>query len=302
MKLIETILRDVTDSNIPLSDILSKCKILANILKNKDLETWIDNELNGYDSELDLPDYRILNIDAKGNFRNIAYNLTSLIAPVSLDKEYKLWAEKAYIRESISSIEDISKSGESIVRIQWPPDLIALLQRKEIVQNFTIMDAWQEITRGQLLRILSTVRTKILDFILDLKSNIPELESFDFTSSSNNTQQEIASQVISNNFENVTGNVAVGSKEFKQEVIINKFDFDALKTELLKLGIPENNIDELKKAIEEDGEIAKKNTLGKNVSIWIGKILAMGGQLFKDIGLSVASKLIIELIQNYYGF
>ncbi len=286
MKLIETILRDVTDSNIPLSDILSKCKILANILKNKDLETWIDNELNGYDSKLDLPDYRILNIDAKGNFRNIAYNLTSLIAPVSLDKEYKLWAEKAYIRESISSIEDISKSGESIVRIQWPPDLIALLQRKEIVQNFTIMDAWQEITRGQLLRILSTVRTKILDFILDLKSNIPELESFDFTSSSNNTQQEIASQVISNNFENVTGNVAVGSKEFKQEVIINKFDFDALKNELLKLGIPENNIDELKKAIEEDGEIAKKNTLGKNVSIWIGKILAMGGQLLR-IGLAV---------------
>ena len=304
MKLIETILLEITDSSIPLSDILRKFKILANILKNEQLEKWIEHELNGYDDISKLPDYRIIHINAKGIFRNSAYQLTSHIAPISLDEKYKFWAETAYIREPIISIENLANNDDPTVKAQWPPDLIAFLQDKELVQGYYLMDAWQEISIGQLLSILNIVRTKVLDFILELKSSIPELENFDFTSTSNDNQQKIASQVTSNYFGDFTGNIAIGSTGITQKIDtnINKSDISALKTELSKLGIPESDLLELEKAIKQDKDIVESNTLGKNVSNWIGKILAKGGQLFKGISLSVVSKLITELILKYYGF
>ncbi len=89
MKLVEVILQETTNSSIPLSDILRKSKILANIFKNHELETWIDCELNGYKDDLLLPDYRKFAIHAKGTFRNIAYQTTAIIPPSCLDEKYR---------------------------------------------------------------------------------------------------------------------------------------------------------------------------------------------------------------------
>lgn len=68
MSLLREIQNDAVNSSVNVSDLLRKCKILAYRLGNEDFKSWVDSELNGYDSEDLLPDYRILYVGSKGYF------------------------------------------------------------------------------------------------------------------------------------------------------------------------------------------------------------------------------------------
>ena len=67
-----TLLRDIQDaainSEIDISTVLWQCKVLAVRLGNENFKNWVDQELNGYKIIDNLPDYRILSVDSKGDF------------------------------------------------------------------------------------------------------------------------------------------------------------------------------------------------------------------------------------------
>ena len=52
----------------PLTVVLRQCILLANQLKTPLLKTWAMQELNGYPNPKDVPEYRIINAGALGNF------------------------------------------------------------------------------------------------------------------------------------------------------------------------------------------------------------------------------------------
>ena len=185
----------------------------------------------------------------------------------------------------------------------WPPDLIAYLQDKPILDGWILDSAWQSISKGQILDILSTIRTKILDFILALNKEIPELKTLKLSSVSNPDQQQKATQIFHNHFGEITGNLAIGSNDISQNINLNipSHDIDALKKELSKLGISEDYLEMLDEAIAKDGNNHEKNSFGENVSIWLCKVLSMGKKLFGKVSISVASKLIVDLLLNYYS-
>lgn len=200
MDIVETILRESSDSNISLSDILRKCKILSNILKIGVLESWVDNELNGYDESAEVPQYRRLRIIAEGKFSLFTHTIRKQIPQNTLDEKYRHWASRAVVRQSVDSISNLVILENENLAILWPPDLIAYLQDKPIIDGWILDSAWQSISKGQLLDILSSVRTKVLDFVLALKEEIPELEKFDLSSTTNQEQQLKATHVITNLF------------------------------------------------------------------------------------------------------
>jgi transposase InsO family protein len=47
-----------TDDKQSITILLRKCLILAGQLKNERLKTWVNQELNGYDSPETVPEYR----------------------------------------------------------------------------------------------------------------------------------------------------------------------------------------------------------------------------------------------------
>lgn len=49
--------RDALDRTIHITDLLRKALLVSRKLKIKDLEEWLNGELNGYDNTL-IPDYR----------------------------------------------------------------------------------------------------------------------------------------------------------------------------------------------------------------------------------------------------
>ena len=68
MSLLREIQNDAVNSNVKVSDLLRKCKILAYRLGNNDFKSWVEFELNGYSKIEILPNYRVLKVNSKGHF------------------------------------------------------------------------------------------------------------------------------------------------------------------------------------------------------------------------------------------
>jgi hypothetical protein len=66
--LLDDIIDLATDDKQSIAVLLRKCIILASQLKNEQLKSWANKELNGYDPDDNLPPYRTLKTLAKGNF------------------------------------------------------------------------------------------------------------------------------------------------------------------------------------------------------------------------------------------
>src|SRR5258706_7481712 len=67
MSLLREIQDAATDQSTNTATLLRKCKILAVRLGNEEFKQWIDNELNGYKTIEELPEYRIIETGSYGD-------------------------------------------------------------------------------------------------------------------------------------------------------------------------------------------------------------------------------------------
>lgn len=107
-------------------------------------------------------------------------------------------------------------------------------------------------------------------------------------------------------FQGVLGNIA-NSGELTQNLelsinAISKGDFESLQNALKKLGIEQDDINELKAAVESEPETTKSEKFGEKVSAWIGKMIQKAASGSWDIGIAVAGNILATVITKYYGF
>ena len=61
-------LASCSSKDIDLSSLLRKCKILSARLNHHEFKVWVEKELNGYESDEELPSSRIMKVMSKGHF------------------------------------------------------------------------------------------------------------------------------------------------------------------------------------------------------------------------------------------
>ena len=100
--LLDEIIELLGDESGSLADALLKTKILLHQIGRKELVQWVNNELNGYPDDSDVPSYRIVPSHVVGNVSNLAWRSASQPLPIQhLDKEYRAHLEKAELRQSL---------------------------------------------------------------------------------------------------------------------------------------------------------------------------------------------------------
>jgi hypothetical protein len=170
MKLISEII-DILSSDKPnLTNALIKTKVLLHRLGQKNLIGWVNSELNGYKDDDDLPPYRILPATVLVNATNIAWQATRHQIPLGhLDDKMRESLEMARFQQSIGVLEELANSkGDSIVS-RIPMEWIPLLN-KGLANDFQIQSAWCEISKTALTQTLVEVRSRLLDFMLELNN------------------------------------------------------------------------------------------------------------------------------------
>ena len=170
------LIRDIAGNNISLENALLRLKIITYSLNNLSLQKWIENELRGYKIDDEIPQYR------KGIAYNIRYsgingNFTVKSVPLSesfFTDEIKKILRERKITNGIGTIEHNLSNKMSYDLIEFAPMVYSA--SKGGIQCYTLE---QVVNKASLENILSNVKIKLIDILLDLETTFGELDQLD---------------------------------------------------------------------------------------------------------------------------
>lgn len=296
MGIIKELIDELSQSKTPLTDILIRSKVLAHRLKNEKIKDWINDELNGYQSE-ELPNYRILPCRVMGSVNNGIINRKNIPLPLyHLEKGIKDVLEKIHLYQSISTLEEISKNHDSEVISRVIPIELYNHISSVFSDGFVVEYAQCEVSRIQIIQVLTSIRSKLLDFLMDIDDIVEDENSI------NPTEIEQAKSMFNSAVFGDNATIIVGNHN-QQKVTnhINKGNFNELEKILKDNGVADADIEELKTVIDTETPDDNAKTFGSKVNEWTKKMLGKAVDGTWKVGIAVAGKLIADALWAYYG-
>lgn len=299
--LLDEIIETLSDENGTLNSALLKTKVLLHSLGKKELVAWVTNELKGYPDE-NVPDYRIIGAEVHGHVTSVAWQVTDYVLPIMhLTKQQQDSLTTFPCTMSISSIEESiknyrSKGSSSRLIRSLPPEYGPLFQ-KVLSRGTNIMSAWCEINMMNVERILPEVRSRLLDFALELRDvvgiDVSEKELVD-KAAMVDTEKLFTTAVYG------TGNTIIIGSHSIQAITNQKDDIEGLIQTIGKLGFQQIELNELRQAVLEDKSEGKVPdiTEGKTAK-WFSKAIKGAGKEAVKAGVDVVSSVIVKAIKAY---
>lgn len=303
MKLISEIIEILSSDTGKLSDALIKTKVLLHKIGHKELVPWVNSELNGYHDRKSVPEYRVLPAQVLVNASNGAYRVTSHHIPMShLDEKHRESLETARMDQSLAVLEKFTEKDDSHLQAHIPMESYGILG-KGLGNYYQIESAWSEISHTSVLQILIQVRSRLLDFVLELNDQLP----------SELNEEEVKERIDSVDAGNLFNSaifgdnttILVGSSNTQSVSNITiKGDFNALAKTLEKNGISDSDITALKEAIDQDSSIINNDSkeFGPAVKSWLQTMLSKAVAASWNIELGVASSLLATALNSFYGW
>lgn len=303
MKLISEIIEILSSDTGKLSDALLKTKVLLHKIGQKELVPWVNSELNGYPDRSSVPDYRVLSAQVLVNASNGAYRVTSHHIPMGhLDDKYREAIETARMDQSLAVLEKFTENDNGHLRAHIPMESYGVLG-KGLDNYYQIEDAWSEISHTSVLQILIQVRSRLLDFVLELNDQFPAEMNDDQVKeriNSMDTKNLFNSAIFGNNT-----TILVGSSNSQTVTNINvKGDFKALSQALEKSGVSTVDISSLKEALDLDLSIVNSDSkeFGPAVKSWLQMMLSKAVETSWNVELGIASSLLATALNSFYGW
>jgi hypothetical protein len=260
---IDGIIQDLVNPEKQLKDTFLKVQVLSFKLKNDRLKIWVDSELNGYVGK-DFPDYRIIPSAVYGDliqnrgFGGFATRNNTVLPIEFLDKEIVKGLITINVTSTVSEIERmISENGSYQINI---PHIIQGEISKVLANGWKVDAAWQIMSLNSLEGILSSIKSNLLTFLLELNQEIGNNENYSIMDNKKKVEN-----LFDKTIGNITGetvNVQIGNKNIKT---ISKGDNANLNIAQGEIIEQELNID-IKNNLEEFSKLLKKNleNLGLN--------------------------------------
>jgi hypothetical protein len=304
VELIDRIIDLLSGDKPNLTEALVKTKVLLYKLGRQDLSEWVNNELNGYPADSPVPEYRVVTATVKGNLVNIAWSMPDQPLPtMHLEKKWRERFVDLKIRESIASIEQLAAGNTSSGRltVTIPPEAHELFEKA--IQDFHIQRAWSEIGHGAMTGIVTAVRSRLLDFVLELGGRVRDIATDE------DLRRVGAAPEITKLFNNMVlgdhATVMVGNYGHQHVISVNAAgDFAGLSKLLSDHGVSEADILALRNSIEADrGDPSlSKGDFGKNVRAWLGSMFQKAVDTSWAIELGIVGNLLTDALKSYYGW
>lgn len=282
--------------------LLRKCRVLSARIRNEQLKLWVTYELDGYKKVDDLPDYRITKASSKGHFSGYGGSgLKNAEIPVGcIPKEYHKALYDVNLMSGIATYCDLLRQddGSGSFQIPWPSEFYSVFG-DNIYQNMNLIQAWQDLPRGVIVNLVETVKTRVLNFALELESEYPDAGESEPEQA---PPAEKVTQIFNNYISGSVGNIASGSNQVHQsnDVKIDQGNFDDLIKyfELNKVSV--EDLGELEEAVSAEPN-SNEGKFGPKVSSWFGKMASKAASGAWKIGTSSATAVLTEGLKKYYG-
>lgn len=291
MSLVNDLITEVVDPSSDLSQVLRKARVLASELRSEELRVWAEAELSGYKDKDALPDYRVSTATNLGNFvGSFGMRGSGINIPLStLPEKWREPLSKLELRSGVAALQEMFRSEG--YKEQWNADNVAAVS-KDIYEGMNMISAWKVIPKARVASVLDAVRNRLLNFLLDLKEQHPEVEAAGV-----NLQSIPKEDVRVNVVNNIYGghNVLASGGMVHQQVHqgVEPGDLASLLSALREASLPEELISELSVAIKDD-EPVRKGGIGPRVSRWLAKV---GEKMVTNTATAFATQALIQ----YYG-
>lgn len=182
------IIRDIAQDNITIENALQRLLVISYTLDNLKLQEWIESELNGYSSISIMPDYRK---QVAYMIRYSGYNGNTLVKRQPLpefyfDRELQEILKSRVIKDGVNIIEDTVKNEKEVI--------FNLVDFAGIISKNTggmiqCLSLEQVISKTSFLHILSNVKTKLIQILLDLEKEFGSLDNLDIDVSGKSNEE-----------------------------------------------------------------------------------------------------------------
>ena len=184
MSPIEQIIDELTDMSKSLMGPILKTKVFASRIGNQEIADWADKEATGYRDQSDcVPGYRATRPVFKSTYSQATVMKTDVPLPMTIfDDEIGKLLFKPREEPSVSALELIMdrKSEEGQVRKVFGADFCQMLTSRIInnaSHNITIYALAIITDISEIAYVLASIRSKLLDFMLKLEMDLPQLET-----------------------------------------------------------------------------------------------------------------------------
>ncbi len=289
--MIKDLIKDLAYENISLSQGLTRAKLIAYKIGDETLKEWIDNEINGYKDPEKLPDYRKIPCELFGVIQ-VPFGEKKKI-PIDakyLDDWLNGLVYKMNVVQSVSTLEESIKKAEGIYGYENLP-INLVKQFQEMTNSPELIEVTRQIQISQLNHILNITKQKLIDTLLELDKNFPNMEN-EFEPSKENIEK--ANTIVTTNIYggNVNSNVGLGENvNQNQELEISTKNIEKKIEEIRKLGVNDEQIEQIRNIIKNEKD---KTSLSKKLISWSGKI----SSILIEKGLEMNIPILIEKIHE----
>lgn len=214
------LIKDFINSNMNIDTALQNLLVILNDFDNENLTNWARKELTGYNADDEIPKYRQLKGIVKASFFVGYFQYSTRPFAINhLDKTMKDNLLSTYMYSSISTLIETIKDNKNLCK-PIPPELYPLLQSSS---NAHIDNAYVDVDITNIIDLVSTVKTKILDALLFLEKEFGNLDDLDIDLS-NKTEEE-KNTIIQKLYINLYDNsITIGdnNKIKNSDIITNK--------------------------------------------------------------------------------
>lgn len=308
--MISKIIAELADKDIPLSTPLLKLKVIAKRIKNETLSAIVSKELDGYTPEDDLPTYRMAHANSFATIQqgwDMHYDQP--IPHTIFDDKLKDMFTKFPFYQGIEVLENLAKEAgnDSIAKV-FGVDFGTFItnEANKAGVDFKFGDIRITTNKSQVIGIIGKIRNKLLDLLLALESDFPDIDNMiktplnDNNEISTKTNQYMAQINITTSGDGNIINTGSGN-ELNVTLTVNKNDLSSLQEALKKLGVEQQDIEDISEIVKNEGFNKNEKKLGIKSQNWIQKMVGKSLDGTWKVGVGTAAGLLVKIITSYFG-
>jgi len=161
-----------------LADVLLRAKVLSHDLSGRKFRQWVNCELNGYDEGADVPNYLVVTARLLGSYDGyFGASHRNVPMPTShLPPEIQPAFDEATFRQSVSYVEDLVSRDDGLVGINLDGTAINYLRENgTLISGMILNHVFKSISKHSLIQLLTNVRSRLLDFLLEVRDKYPDV-------------------------------------------------------------------------------------------------------------------------------
>lgn len=271
-------------------------QVVARRVGARQIEAWTRSEISGYPNRQDLPDYRKPNATVRGLYTgpmqsSVLQTLT--VRPPRLEHHWTAW-----LQQPLAELQALAGSvDEGEPQIAWPAGAVRAYRDSGVfgINMFVLFEVHTVITRQALRGVVDVVRSRALDFALDLQEQFPEAgeKGGPTVATTPALAQTIGSLTV-----NITGhgtNLGLGAT-VSQQSSVQVGDRDALRQAATEAGLTDDDAEEFVAAVEEERDPEGPRTRSVLDRVRSGAITAGA-----SIGAGAAGDLLAAAVSQFLG-